>query len=60
MEQSITQLIYQIIKRKPEALEKVMDIYISNVYYVANSILSHVATEEDIEECVQDTFLDAL
>jgi RNA polymerase sigma-70 factor (ECF subfamily) len=59
MEPDTTQLINQIAKHKPEALEKVMDAYFSNVYYVAKSILSHVAAEEDIEECVQDTFLDA-
>jgi RNA polymerase sigma-70 factor (ECF subfamily) len=59
MEPDTDQLIYQIAKHKPEALEKVMDLYFSNVYYVAKSILYHVAAEEDIEECVQDSFLDA-
>ena len=59
MDSDITQLIHQITKRKPDALEKIMDIYISNVYSLAKSILNHISTEEDIEECVQDTFLDA-
>lgn len=59
MDPDITQLVYQIKKRKPDALEKIMDIYISNVYSLAKSILKHVSAEEDIEECVQDTFLDA-
>ncbi len=59
MDPDITQLIHQISKRKPEALAKIMDIYINNVYSLAKSILCHISTEEDIEECVQDTFLDA-
>lgn len=59
MEQEITKLIKQLAKRKPEALSRIMDLYLSNVYYVAKSILHQVASEEDIEECVQDTFLDA-
>ncbi len=59
MDPDITRLIHQISKRKPDALEKIMDIYISNVYSLAKSILCHISTEEDIEECVQDTFLDA-
>jgi RNA polymerase sigma-70 factor (ECF subfamily) len=59
MDPDITQLIHQISKRKPEALAKIMDIYMNNVYSLAKSILSHISTEEDIEECVQDTFLDA-
>ena len=59
MDPDITQLIHQIRKRKPDALEKIMDIYINNVYSLAKSILYHISTEEDVEECVQDTFLDA-
>ncbi len=59
MEPELELIIKQIKKRKPEALKKVIDLYISNVYHVAKSILFSIASEEDIEECVQDTFLDA-
>lgn len=55
MDPDITQLVYQIKKRKPDALEKIMDIHMINVYSLAKSILNYVSTEEDIEECVQDT-----
>ena len=52
-------LIRLIKKKKPDALEKVMDLYIGSVYGVGRSILYNTASEADIEECVQDVFLDA-
>lgn len=59
MEPDIAKLIDQIKKRKSYALELVMDQYLDNVYLLAKKILFSIAPEEDIEECVQDTFLDA-
>lgn len=59
MELEISILVRLIKKRKPKALEKVMDLYIDSIYNVAKSILINIALEEDIEECVQDVFLDA-
>jgi len=58
MESEIDKLIILIKKRKPNALEKVMDLYVDSVYHVAKSILYSIAPEEDIEECVQDVFLE--
>jgi RNA polymerase sigma factor, sigma-70 family len=59
MEEVVAQLINQIKERKPEALEKVIDLYLSHVSYLARKILYPIGGEEDIEECIQDTFLDA-
>lgn len=36
-----------------------MNLYIDSIYNVDKSILINIALEEDIEECVQDVFLDA-
>lgn len=59
MESEIDKLIILIKKRKPYALEKVMDLYMDSVYNVAKSILYNIASDEDIEECVQDIFLES-
>jgi RNA polymerase sigma-70 factor, ECF subfamily len=50
--------IKQIKKRNEEALKQVMDMFMNSVYGIAKSILIGIATEEDIEECVQDVFVD--
>ncbi len=57
MEPEIVLMINEIKKRKSDALAKVMDLYMNSVYHLAKSILYVIASEEDIEECVQDTFL---
>lgn len=59
MEFEEEQLINLIKKRKPKALEKVMDLYMNSVCGLAKGILLSVGSEEDVEECVQDVFLDA-
>ena len=59
MELEEEQLINLIKKRKPKALEKVMDLYMNFVCGMAKGILLSVGSEEDVEECVQDVFLDA-
>lgn len=59
IEVGVDGLIRLIKKKKPKALEKVMDLYIGSVYGVARSILYNTASEADIEECVQDVFVDA-
>lgn len=59
MEKELEGLVELIKKKKPYALEKVMDLYINSVYGIAKSILIEAASEEDIEECVQDVFIDA-
>ena len=59
MEHDIDLIVKLIKKRKPEALNRAMELYIGNVYHIAKSILYRIADAEDIEECVQDTFLDA-
>jgi RNA polymerase sigma-70 factor (ECF subfamily) len=43
---------------KPD-IERLMDLYMSSVYGVAKSILINAGSEQDIEECVQDVFIDA-
>jgi RNA polymerase sigma-70 factor (ECF subfamily) len=43
---------------KPD-IEKLMDLYMGSVYGVAKSILISIGSEQDIEECVQDVFIDA-
>lgn len=48
-----------IRERRPAALEKAIDLYFSSVYGVTKSILAGIAAEEDIEECVQDVFMNA-
>jgi RNA polymerase sigma-70 factor, ECF subfamily len=59
MELEIDRLIKLMKKKKPEALERIMDLYMGSVYGVAKSILSNTASEGDIEECVQDVFIEA-
>ncbi len=59
MELEEEQLINLVKKRKPKALEKVMDLYMNSVCGLAKGILLSVGSEEDVEECVQDVFLDA-
>lgn len=58
MEIDEDRLIRHIRKRKPEALEKIMDKYMDSIYNMAKGILFNIASEEDVEECVQDVFLD--
>lgn len=58
MEHSEDQLVCLIKKRKPKALEKVMDLYMSSVYSLAKEILFCIGSEEDMEECIQDVFID--
>ena len=43
---------------KPD-IEKLMDLYMGSVYGVAKSILMNLGSEQDIEECVQDVFIEA-
>lgn len=52
-------LVEQIKKKDPKALEQAMDLYMDNVYRLAASILRNTGSTMDIEECVQDVFLDA-
>lgn len=59
IEVGVDGLIRLMKKKKPQALEKVMDLYLGSVYGVARSILYKTASEADIEECVQDVFVDA-
>ncbi|MDP4089117.1 MAG: sigma-70 family RNA polymerase sigma factor [Bacillota bacterium] len=59
MELEIDSLIRLIKRRNPEALEKVMDLYMDSVYSLVKAILFNKGSEEDTEECVQDVFLDA-
>jgi RNA polymerase sigma factor, sigma-70 family len=59
MDPEIGRLIRLMKKRKPEALERVMDLFIDSVYVVAKNILYNVGSEEDIEECIQDVFINA-
>jgi RNA polymerase sigma-70 factor, ECF subfamily len=40
-------------------VEKLMDLYMGSVYAVAKAILINIGTEQDIEECVQDVFIEA-
>ena len=58
MEQEIEVLIELIKKKKQNALKQVMDLYTDSVYRVAASILGNIGSKMDIEECVQDVFLD--
>jgi RNA polymerase sigma-70 factor, ECF subfamily len=59
LEHKVEQLVLLVKKRKHKAIEELMDLYIKSVYNVAKNILTNVGSEEDIEECVQDVFLDA-
>ncbi|MFA6698379.1 MAG: sigma-70 family RNA polymerase sigma factor [Eubacteriales bacterium] len=59
MEPDIGALIGQLKKKKEFALEQVMDIYIDPVYSLASTILRGYGQTVDIEECVQDVFIDA-
>ncbi len=43
---------------KPD-IERFMDLYMGSVYGVAKSILMNIGSEQDIEECVQDVFIEA-
>ncbi|TCT17178.1 RNA polymerase sigma-70 factor (ECF subfamily) [Natranaerovirga pectinivora] len=58
MEPDISKLILLIKKKKPSALEKIMNLYMNSVYGIAKSIIGTIGSEEDIEECVQDVFID--
>lgn len=49
--------VEKIIKGDKRALEIIMDTYIEVVYYLIKAILNGYGTKEDIEECVQDTFI---
>lgn len=40
-------------------IERLMDLYMGSVYGVAKSILITTGSEQDIEECVQDVFVEA-
>jgi RNA polymerase sigma-70 factor, ECF subfamily len=40
-------------------VERLMDLYMGSVYGVAKSILMNIGSEQDIEECVQDVFIEA-
>lgn len=59
MEPDIGALIGQLKKKKEFALEQVIDIYMDPVYSLASTILSGYGQTVDIEECVQDVFIDA-
>ncbi len=59
MEPDIGALIGQLKKKKEFALEQAMDIYIDPVYSLASTILRGYGQTVDIEECVQDVFIDA-
>lgn len=59
MEPDIGALIGQLKKKKEFALEQVMDIYMDPVYSLASTILRGYGQTVDIEECVQDVFIDA-
>lgn len=59
MEPDIGALIGQLKKKKDFALEQVMDIYMDPVYSLASTILRGYGQTVDIEECVQDVFIDA-
>ncbi|MFT5875888.1 MAG: RNA polymerase sigma-70 factor (ECF subfamily) [Clostridium sp.] len=52
-------LVIQIKNGNQKALESIMSLYLGSVYGVANSILIDVCPKEDIEECVQDVFIDS-
>lgn len=52
----INKLVEGIKRRDERALGKIMDIYVDSVHYLCKSIL-RVYEKEDIEECVQDTFI---
>ncbi|MFL0245471.1 sigma-70 family RNA polymerase sigma factor [Candidatus Clostridium stratigraminis] len=43
---------------KPD-IERLMALYMGSVYGVAKSILIDTGSEQDIEECVQDVFIEA-
>jgi RNA polymerase sigma-70 factor, ECF subfamily len=43
---------------KPD-IERLMDLYMGSVYGVAKSILMNIGSEQDMEECVQDVFIEA-
>lgn len=59
MEPDIGALIGQLKKKKEFALEQAMDIYMDPVYSLASTILRGYGQTVDIEECVQDVFIDA-
>lgn len=51
-------LIIQVKNRDEKALRTIMDLYLTAIYRVAYGILADVCPKEDIEECVQDVFVD--
>jgi RNA polymerase sigma-70 factor (ECF subfamily) len=52
-------VIRELQCRSPEALAYLIDRFMPVVAAVASSILSDIGTQEDIEECVSDVFIDA-
>ncbi|HOB20978.1 MAG TPA: sigma factor, partial [Candidatus Atribacteria bacterium] len=52
-------LVEQLKKKDPKALEQAMDLYMDSVYRLAAGILRNTGSTMDIEECVQDVFIDA-
>lgn len=59
MNDDIENLVNRIKKRDSNALETIMDLFLSSVSGLAKSILGTVCTKEDIEECIEDVFIDA-
>lgn len=49
-------LIQLIRLRNTDALMRLMDIYTGSVHSLCRRILAGVGSEEDVEECVSDTF----
>ena len=47
----------RVKKGNKKSLEIIMDAYIESIYYLVGAILNGYGTKEDIEECVQDTFI---
>ncbi|UNC91182.1 sigma-70 family RNA polymerase sigma factor [Candidatus Contubernalis alkaliaceticus] len=52
-------VIIQLQKKNPQALEYLLDNYNKNIYSLTYRILKDVGCNEDIEECVSDVFVTA-
>ena len=52
------ELVALIIKNDSQALDTLMIRYTRLLWYVAGSILKDVGTNEDIEECISDVFIE--
>lgn len=52
-------VIKQLQKKNPQALEYLLDTYNKNIYSLTYRILKDVGCNEDIEECVSDVFVTA-